>query len=346
MRNRLAITTLVCAASLFGQIASPPVLTQPEVERLEATVAKSPGDLASQKLLAQNYAFFILGITSLDQFGQASGYDPAKAEGDFAKHARAILQETKLPVLAGEGGQALRMGGMTLRSFRIRQLHEPHSLGEPEEAFAEALIERAVTLEPDNQTWRHYNQSVLNSRAVRSNALHLNTGNSSPGAFGSAKGSFDAMQANVAAMTGDPRLFALSDLVKQAVRESKFDEAKAIAKEMLGAAEKAPDNQLSGRATFNANLALGSVALREGDKKAAGQYLIAAGEAKGTPSLGSFGPNMTLARDLLNAGEKDTVLEFFRLMAISWPRETVQFGKWADQVRAGEQPNFGVYLLY
>ena len=75
----------------IGQIESPPVLTQPEVERLEAKVAKSPADRVSQKLLAQNYVFFILGITSLDQFGQASGYDPAKAAGDFAKHARAIL---------------------------------------------------------------------------------------------------------------------------------------------------------------------------------------------------------------------------------------------------------------
>jgi hypothetical protein len=154
------------------------------------------------------------------------------------------------------------------------------------------------------------------------------------------------MQANVAAMKGDQRLYALSDLVKQAVRESKFDDAKAIATEMLGAAAKAPDNQLSGRATFDANLALGSVAFRQGDKVAAGRYMLAAAEAKGTPSLGSFGPNMTLARDLLNAGEKDTVLEFFRLMAISWPRESVQFGKWADQVRAGEKPEFGVYLFY
>jgi hypothetical protein len=302
--------------------------------------------MASQKLLAQNYAFFILGITSLDQFGQASGYDPARGAGDFAEHARAILRETKLAVLAGEGGQALRMAGMTLRSFRILQLHEPHSLGEPEKAFGEALIERAVALEPDNQTWRRYNQSVLDSRAAMSNALHMNTGNSSPRSFGGANGLFDAMQANVAAMKGEQHLYALSDLVKQAVRESKFDDAKAIAKEMLGAAAKAPDNQLSGRATFDANLALGSVALQEGDKKAAGHYLIAAAQAKGTPSLGSFGPNMTLARDLLNEGEGDTVLEFFRLMAISWPRESVQFGKWADQVRAGGKPDFGVYLVY
>ena len=106
MKNRLAVTTLVCV-SLFGQIESPSVLTQPEVERLEATVAKSPGDRGAQKLLAQNYAFFILGITSHDAFCQASGYDPAKAAGDVAKHARAILQETKLAVLAGEGGQEL-----------------------------------------------------------------------------------------------------------------------------------------------------------------------------------------------------------------------------------------------
>jgi len=137
---------------------------------------------------------------------------------------------------------------MTLRSFRIGHLHEPHSLGEPEKAFGEALIERAVVLEPDNQTWHHYNQSVLNSRAAMSNVLQMNSGSSSPRSFGRTNGSFDAMRANVAAMTGDPHFYALSDLVKQAVRESKFDDAKAIAKEMLGTAAKAPDNQLNGRA--------------------------------------------------------------------------------------------------
>ncbi len=55
---------------------------------------------------------------------------------------------------------------------------------------------------------------------------------------------------------------------------------------------------------------------------------------------------MSLARDLLIAGEKDTVLEFFRLMAISWPREAVQFGKWSDEVRSGRTPDFGMYLVY
>lgn len=226
---------------MLGQQEQPRVLSQAEVEALEKTVAKSRDDRAGQKLLGQNYAFFILGITSLDQFGQA-----------------------------------LRTGGMTPRRYRIRIENEPHTLGEPEKSFAESLIERAVSLEPDNQTWRHYWQSVLRSRGM-SGGIRLDN-RPGPVLFGPYTKSFDAMKANVATMTEDPRLFALSDLVKQAVRESRYDDAKAVAHEMLAAVAKAPDNQLSGHAEFDANLALGAVALAQGDKKAACGFLIAAGQ--------------------------------------------------------------------
>ncbi len=95
VKHQVLIGSLICVAML-GQQEQPRVLSQAEVEALEKTVAKSRDDRAGQKLLGQNYAFFILSITSLDQFGQA-----------------------------------LRTGGMTPRRYRIRIENEPHTLGEP-----------------------------------------------------------------------------------------------------------------------------------------------------------------------------------------------------------------------
>ena len=115
---------------------------------------------------------------------------------------------------------------------------------------------------------------------------------------------------------------------------------------MLALVAKSPEHMFTGRATFDANMVLGTIALRRGDMKSADAHLIAAGAAKGQPSLGSFGPSLKLAKSLLDAGERDAVLEFFGLMPSSWPNESLQFAKWSEDVRSGRKPDFGMYLIY
>ncbi len=48
------------------------------------------------------------------------------------------------------------------------------------------------------------------------------------------------------------------------------------------------------------------------------KYLIAAGKSPGSPQMDSFGPNMTLAKDLLEKGERDAVLEYFMRCRKFW----------------------------
>ena len=45
------------------------------------------------------------------------------------------------------------------------------------------------------------------------------------------------------------------------------------------------------------------------------------------------------ARELLEKGERATVLEYFRLCGAFWPDD--QLERWADDVRHGRTPNFG-----
>lgn len=91
-----------------------------------------------------------------------------------------------------------------------------------------------------------------------------------------------------------------------------------------------------------AHIVLGRIALVDDDTEKAREYLLAAGRALTTPSV--FGPNLLLARELLERGERQVVLEYFELCAPFWERD--QLDEWAAAVREGQIPDFGANLRY
>ena len=99
-----------------------------------------------------------------------------------------------------------------------------------------------------------------------------------------------------------------------------------------------------GDVRHHANLVLGRIALAQEDVARAKAHLLAAGRVARSPTLGSFGPNMRLARELVERGEREVVLEYFDLCSRFWNPDTL--GAWADVVAAGRTPDFGANLLY
>lgn len=81
---------------------------------------------------------------------------------------------------------------------------------------------------------------------------------------------------------------------------------------------------------------------------AAGQPGVraAAGDTPGSPQLNSFGPNMTLARDLLQRGETAPVLAYFEQVRRFWKMGGGRLDAWSAAVEAGRIPDFGGNLLY
>lgn len=75
-------------------------------------------------------------------------------------------------------------------------------------------------------------------------------------------------------------------------------------------------------------------------------FLRAAGETPGSPQLNSFGPNMTLAKDLLERGERDAVLAYFEACRVFWKMGGNSLDAWRQDVEAGRIPNFGANLRY
>ena len=92
-----------------------------------------------------------------------------------------------------------------------------------------------------------------------------------------------------------------------------------VAREYAEAAlDSNDDGWNQGNRTRFVHLTLGRIALADGNVKDAKYRLIAASTIQGSPQLDSFGPDMTLAEELLKAGEKEVVLKYFELCAAFW----------------------------
>ena len=74
--------------------------------------------------------------------------------------------------------------------------------------------------------------------------------------------------------------------------------------------------------------------------------LLASDDSKGSPQMNSFGPNMQLAKALLEKGERDAVLEYFQRCGRFWKMGQDQLAAWTAAVKKGEIPDFGANLNY
>ncbi len=101
-----------------------------------------------------------------------------------------------------------------------------------------------------------------------------------------------------------------------------------------------------GEAVHVGSLVLGELALRAGDVEQAKTYLLAAGKTVGSPVLKSFGPNMRLAKDLLDHGERATVIDYLKLCARFWQTNDHRAEQWIHVLEHGGSPDFGPNLHY
>jgi hypothetical protein len=142
------------------------------------------------------------------------------------------------------------------------------------------------------------------------------------------------------------RFYALGDAAKQSFVLGKEVEAKKYAEELLLLAKKLPRDWNYGNAIHDGNMVLGRVAAKAGQLDLAKRHLLEAGKTPGSPQLNTFGPNMSLAQDLIGRGARPEVLEYFQACQKFWQMEEGRLNEWAEQVRAGKTPSFGANLYY
>lgn len=155
-----------------------------------------------------------------------------------------------------------------------------------------------------------------------------------------------AMQALRAADTPYARWCALGKAAITAINIGRDDEAEAYALELQGMIPDHAEDWNHGNAIQDCHLVIGRLCLKRGDAEAASQHLLEAGRSPGSPQMNSFGPNMLLAKALLEAGHSQVVLRYFDLCRRFWAMDRGKLDQWAEEVRAGKLPNFGGNLVY
>ena len=142
------------------------------------------------------------------------------------------------------------------------------------------------------------------------------------------------------------RSYALGDAAKACFEAGKVEDARKYTKELLATAAKFPGVGTCGHAIHDGHLVLGRIALAEGKTEEAKKHLLEAGKTPGSPVLDSFGPNMSLARDLLKKGERQAVLDYFERCRTFWKMGHDRLDQWTKDVDAGRTPDFGANLDY
>jgi hypothetical protein len=160
---------------------------------------------------------------------------------------------------------------------------------------------------------------------------------------------FQRLDASLPA-AGPARFDKLSDLAKVAVVARDYLKAETYARELLRLAPDYRDDQNYGNAIYNGNLVLGRVALiRDRNVEEAKNRLKEAGKTPGSAVLNSFGPNMTLARDLLEVGESGAVADFFEQCRTFWKARVFEhkLNEWTAIIKTCcRMPDFGPNLVY
>ena len=156
-----------------------------------------------------------------------------------------------------------------------------------------------------------------------------------------------AMKALAGATNEYLRFLALDQAAKMSLAVGRSEEARRFATDMMALDEKysrGSPEQAKGDVVHDGNLVLGRIAVDEGQLDAAKRHLLAAGKSTGSPVLGGFGPNMGLAKDLLEKGEQETVLQYLELCGKFW--SSGKLDEWIKDIHAGRIPDFGANLIY
>jgi hypothetical protein len=148
-----------------------------------------------------------------------------------------------------------------------------------------------------------------------------------------------ALEKKTAGLDGKALFYKLPDLAKLAFSADDIDKAEAYSEQLLQIAPQYPKDWNYGNAIYYGNFVLGRIAVLRGNLVQAGQYLLAAGGTPGSPQLNSFGPNMTLARELLEKGQSEVVLQYFTLCKSFWKMDYGKLDQWSAVIRAGGIPD-------
>lgn len=306
------------------------------VSTLEARLERHPKDLEARAQL--------IGYFEGQQFRSAEGRQA------HARHALWVIRESPRSVLAGQSA-------IKLDPRSDRKSYDA-AVGLWREHLAEASFDAALYENAARFLMPYEKDMVVDilTRAAAADArdprwpellgqslwLHRPPASSNEGWREAASLSYAAYERSLVLKKKEiDKFYMLDEAAETAVAAGLSGKARAHAEQLLALAPGYKDNWNYGNAVHDAHAVLGLVALSEGDVAEAKARLLKAGATPGSPQLDSFGPNVTLARELLARGEREAVLSYFELCRKFWVSGAGTLTAWSVAVQKGETPDFG-----
>jgi hypothetical protein len=316
-----------------------PDLSDDEVNELEALLVADPHNLPVRtKLLA-----YYTGKESLS----------SSERGSWLKHITWVIQNSPDARVAGspmcmiypmfypEGYQ--KLAHLWLKQVAAHE-ENPAVLANAANFFtfhdnqmAESLLVRAHVLDPDNPGWSRRLGQLYTTMMIRAPSAERED---------LAKRSLTHLERALDKTSFENRFYLFSYLAKISFEAGDWKKAKNYADLLLSHATKHQNDWNYGNAIHIGNLVLGRLALRRGDTQEAIARLIEAGKTPGSPQLNSFGPSAALAKELLEEGETNAVVEYFELCQHFWEDGKDRLQQWISVVKEGRIPDFGANLWY
>ena len=335
-----AVTDFAIADDVRALLRAGASLTADEVAALETRLEDDPPDMSVRTRLLGYYG------------NQATFREPSSKARARARSLVLWLihNEPKSEVLATQPSPLLEFNRYLdpeayvegKRAFLAHLEKEPNDLTLLEHtadfvafrnrSLATGLIERARSLDSSNPKWtiqlafHHYNDYPRFGRG---------SGEPNVEAARKAVAEFERAFELLGGTRSEGYLRLAAEV---ALVANEIDKAREYAHLMLD------DNRLNSRHygdNFHyGNITLGKIALARGDVQGAASYLLLAGSTPGSPRLKASGPDTELARELLEKGEQESVLQYLDQCARFWERGRDRLREWAILVRAGTVPSF------
>jgi hypothetical protein len=278
-------------------------------------------------------AYAIAGIVALNQNGFPLAVDPLEANSEFARKARSELEATTDANRLLSVAAVLSSQGVLVASDRAEILR-----------LAARYMARARDLDPalatplDLQLAETYRLQALLTRDSGERVRLL-------------RQRLDLLEKHLSSLPVDDPAHAakLMDLARARADAGELGPAADLARSLLRIAPQIGTDPRAGgivdEVRHHAHLILGRSALQAGNVAVASQELLAAGRVGGGGTLSSFGPNMQLAKELLEKGHRDVVIEYLEECRGFWKLGR-NLDSWIATIRAGQVPVFGANLTY
>jgi thiol-disulfide isomerase/thioredoxin len=280
---------------------------------------RMPDAAVLQKELGALDALTIAGATATNQYGQVSGWDPTRAASAEAQRARTELEaSSNADLLTGAG---------TVFAQQYMAMHSPQpKLAEQIFELGERCLQRALEKHPSDV-------HAENALAL----LYVSASN-----FAGSPDKTNLLEkAWSSSHSPDNKAYVIGYLADAHYQAGRVAEAARDAADMLQYAETlGKTNWNYGNLVHEGHTLLGRIDVKKNDLASAREHLLAAGRTPGSPQLNSFGPKWTLARELLNHGETNAVLDYVSLCRAFWKSGSDRLDEFAATIRSGATPDF------